>query len=210
MKVLAIGAHADDVELGAGGSIAKHAFNGHEVHVLIVTHSGYSNFDGKKIRSKKIAKEEAIEASRIMGVKKLHFLDYETKHVMYNVDLIEDINKVIVSIKPDIIYTHWDGDINQDHSAIAQATIVAARSVPRVLMYRSNWYKSYKHFENSFYNDITGFVDTKIKAIGAHKSEIEKRGPAWVNFFVSMTTMNGQEIGVENAESFKVIKWLMK
>lgn len=208
MNILAIGAHADDVELGAAGSLAKHAAEGHNVSVLLVTHSAYGDFNGNIIRDKKTAIKEAKTAAKIMGVKQIHCLDYETKYVTYDVKLIEDINRHIHNTKPDIIYTHWDGDINQDHSAIAQATIVAGRNVPRILMYRSNWYKSYKHFENNFYVDITKYIEIKIKAIRAHESEIKRRGEDWIEFFKGQCRNNGQEVGVKYAESFQVIKWL--
>lgn len=208
MKILAIGAHADDIELGVGGSLARHSSEGHDVSILLVTHSAYGDFEGKVIRDKETAMSEARAAATIMGVKDLHCLSYETKLVTYDVKLIEDINRQIDRVKPDVIYTHWDGDINQDHSAIAQATIVAGRNIPRILMYRSNWYKSYKHFENSFYVDITDHITTKIDAIRAHKSEMKRRGEDWIEFFKGQCRNNGQEVGVRYAESFQVIKWL--
>jgi LmbE family N-acetylglucosaminyl deacetylase len=208
MKILAIGAHADDVELGAAGTIAKHAKAGDQVTILLVTHSGYENFDGKIIRDRQVALKESKESAKIMGVAEVRCLNYETKKVTYNVELIEDLNKQIDEIKPDIIYTHWDGDINQDHSAIAQATFVAGRNVSRILMYRSNWYKSYKHFESSFYVDITDFIELKEAAINAHKSETSRRGKNWFEFFKSQCQINGQEVGVKYAETFQVIKWL--
>lgn len=208
MIVLAIGAHADDVELGLGGTIAKHVSSGDQVHILLVTHSEYSNFDGKLVRSRETALKEAWDAAKVMGVSNLECLNYETKAVCYDVKLIEDINRHIDTVKPNVIYTHWDGDINQDHSAISQATIVAGRNVPRILMYRSNWYKSYKHFENNFYVDVSDFIGTKIEAIKAHVSEMSRRGEDWTDFFKNQCRINGQEVGVRYAESFQVIKWL--
>lgn len=209
MRILVIGAHADDVELGVGGTISRHTASGDDVSILLVTHSAYSNFEGKVIRSKETAMKEARDAATLMGVKDLSCLDYETKCVTYDVKLIEDINRHIDKVKPDVIYTHWDGDINQDHSAISQATIVAGRNIPRILMYRSNWYKSYKHFENSFYVDITDHIETKIAAIRAHVSEMSRRGEAWIEYFKNQCRNDGQEVGVRYAESFQAIKWLL-
>jgi LmbE family N-acetylglucosaminyl deacetylase len=208
VKILAIGAHADDIELGIGGTVARHVSEGDTVTELLVTHSAYKNFEGKLVRSRETALKEAWDAAAIMGVKDLHCLDYETKCVSYDVKLIEDINRCIDRVKPDVVYTHWDGDINQDHSAISQATIVAGRNVPRILMYRSNWYKSYKHFENNFYVDITNFIDVKEASIRAHVSEMSRRGEDWIEFFKNQCRNNGQEVGVRYAESFQVIKWL--
>lgn len=208
MKVLAIGAHADDVELGAGGTLSKHSSVGDEVHVLLITHSSYSSYDGKIIRSKETALEEAKEAAKILGVKDIVSLNYETKQVTYEVRLIEDINRQIDMFKPDVIYTHWDGDINQDHSAIAQATLVAGRNVSRILMYKSNWYKSFKHFESNFYVDVTDHIEKKVESIKAHKSEHSRRGEAWTDFFKNQCRIYGQEVGVKYAEAFQLIKWL--
>lgn len=209
MRVLAIGAHADDIELGLGGTISRYTSEGHSVFSLLVTHSEYSDFNGRLLRSRETAMQEALDAAKILGVTEIECLDYETKKVTYTVDLIEDINRQISRIKPDVIYTHWDGDINQDHSAISQATIVAGRNSPRILMYRSNWYKSYKHFENSIYVDITDHMDRKIKSVEAHVSEVSRRGSGWVEFFKSHCLINGQEVGVRYAESFQPVKWLI-
>lgn len=209
MKVLVIGAHADDIELGVGGTISRYSDEGHHVSILLITHSAYSDFDGKVIRSRETAMIEARAAAKIMGTDDITCLDYETKCVKYDVKLIEDINRHIDRFCPDVIYTHWDGDINQDHSAISQATIVAGRNVPRILMYRSNWYKSYKHFENNFYVDVTDHIEKKVESIKAHQSEYSRRGEAWTDFFKNQCRIYGQEVGVKYAEAFQLIKWLV-
>lgn len=211
MKILAIGGHADDVELGLGGTITRHASQHDVVHILLVTHSAYEDYTGKLIRSKEQALKESIDAARVMGVNQENIvcLGYETKLVEFNAKLIEDLNREIDKIKPDIIYTHWDGDINQDHSAISKATIVAGRNIPRILMYQSNWYKTTKQFDGNFYADITDFIDTKINAIKAHKSEFDKRGDAWPDFFRNNCRNSGLEIGVQYAEKFQVFKWII-
>ena len=135
-------------------------------------------------------------------------LGYETKEVTFEVDLIEDINRLIDEKNPDIIYTHWEGDVNQDHSAIARATVCAARNRPRVLMYRSNSYISGIPFAGSYYVDISDHIEDKIKSIKAHSTELRKRGEKWPEFFRHQCRMNGLEIGVEYAELFKIVKWL--
>ena len=47
MKILAVGAHLDDIEIACGGTLAKAIENGHQVKVLIMSKSGYTNKDGK-------------------------------------------------------------------------------------------------------------------------------------------------------------------
>ena len=69
MNVLAIGAHYDDIELGAGGSIARHIDEGDNVYMVVVTHSGYTSCDGTVIRSKETASTEGLSAAAALGVK---------------------------------------------------------------------------------------------------------------------------------------------
>jgi LmbE family N-acetylglucosaminyl deacetylase len=208
MRVLVIAAHADDAELGVGGTISKHTRQDDDVFLVLITHSGYKNYQGDTIRESDVAFKEAKAAGEILGVEDITCLGYETKEVAFEVNLIEDINRVIDEKKPDIIYTHWEGDINQDHSAIARATVCAARNIPRILMYRSNSYISAVPFVGNYYVDISDHIEDKIEAIKAHRTELKKRGEKWPEFFRHQCRMNGLEIGVEYAERFKVVKWL--
>ena len=65
MKILAVGAHLDDIELAAGGTLAKACEAGHTVKVLIMSKSGYTNKDGKVQRSNEIAVKEGIHAPNL-------------------------------------------------------------------------------------------------------------------------------------------------
>ena len=58
MKILAVGAHLDDIELACGGTLAKAMRAGHEVKVIIMSKSGYTNSDGKTMREDDIAVQE--------------------------------------------------------------------------------------------------------------------------------------------------------
>lgn len=208
MNVLAIGAHFDDIELGCGGAIAKHVATGDKVTMLVITHSAYNDWDGTIIRTKEIARNEGKKAAEKLGVKDLICLDYETKNVTYCTKLIEDINKIIDELKIDTIYTHWVHDTHQDHSATGRATINAARHVPRVLMYRSNWYAAPDYFKGRFYVDVTNVIDKKIESIKMHANEFKKYGQKWVDFVVHQNQNNGIEMETEYAEVFEIVRYL--
>ncbi len=209
MKVLVISAHADDAELGAGGAIAKHVGEGAEVRMLLITHSGYSDYNGNELRSKHTAEQESKKSTEILGIHQVDCLNYETKEVVYDVRLIEDINKYVDAYKPDIIYTHWEGDANQDHEAIAKATFIGARNYSKILKYKSNWHTSSTHYKDNFYVDITEYIEKKMLAINEHKSEVNKRGKVWQDYFLAEARKNGIQIGTEFAEAFEIHKWVM-
>ena len=205
-NILAIGAHFDDIELGCGGTIARHVKNGDNVIMLVLTNSAYYNYDGTPIRTVEVAKKEGENAAKILGVDNLISVGLETKTLQYGFELIEIINKVIDENNIDIIYTHWDKDVHQDHSAIGRATLNAGRHVKNILMYRSNWYHTSFEFRGNYYVDISDFMDIKIASVKAHENEYRKFGDGWIEFFVNENRNAGQKIGCQYAEAFEVIK----
>lgn len=208
MNVLAIGAHFDDVELGCGGALAKHARNGDSVHVYVATISGFSNQYDQAVRSSQIALQEAQAAMRILGVTELICGQFKTLQVEFVDELNVELLRIVEEKKIDKVYAHWVGDIHHDHQAVARASLHSCRHVPRLLMYRSNWYHSTQEFRGNFYVDITDTWAVKEKAILAHESEVARTGRKWVSFFRNEAENAGQRIGVPMAEVFEVVKYL--
>jgi LmbE family N-acetylglucosaminyl deacetylase len=208
MNILAIGAHFDDVELGCGGTLAKHAANGDMVYIFVATVSGYSNQYDQTVRTNKIALKEANDAMREIGATELICGNFKTLEVEF-IDLLNvEILKIVQEKEIDLVYSHWTGDIHHDHQAVARAALHSCRHVPRQLLYRSNWYHSTQNFRGNFYTDITNYWQTKEKAIRSHESEMVRIGEKWINFFKNEAENAGQRIGVELAEVFEVVKWL--
>lgn len=208
MNILAIGAHFDDVELGCGGALARHAKNGDNVYVYVATLSGFTNQYKETVRSGEIALDEARNAARVLGAKELICGQFKTLEVEFVDALNVDILKIIDAKKIDMVYMHWTGDIHHDHQAVAKASLHCCRHIPRILMYRSNWYHSTVDFRGNFYIDITNYWDIKEKAIRAHVSEMDRTGEQWISFFRNEAVNAGQRIGVKHAEVFEVVKWL--
>lgn len=208
MNILAIGAHFDDVELGCGGSLSKHVAKGDHVYVYVATVSGFANQYNQTVRTSQIARREAEEAMRIIGVKELICGDFKTLQVEFDDALNIQILRIVQEKKIEFVYTHWTGDIHHDHQGVARASLHSCRHVPRLLMYRSNWYHSTQDFRGNFYADITPWWRVKEQAIRAHVSEIERIGEEWISFFKNEAENAGQRIGVKYAEVFEVVKWL--
>jgi LmbE family N-acetylglucosaminyl deacetylase len=208
MKILAIGAHFDDVELGCGGTLARHVCKGDDVYVFVASISGFANHYDQSVRSSEIARAEAEEAMKILGVKQMFCGDFKTLQVEFIDELNIQILRLVEKLGIDQVYTHWTGDIHHDHQALARASLHSCRHVPRLLMYRSNWYHSTVDFRGNFYIDITDHWDAKEQAIRAHKSEMDRTGAKWISFFRNEAENAGQRIGVRYAEVFEIVKWL--
>jgi LmbE family N-acetylglucosaminyl deacetylase len=208
MNVLAIGAHYDDVELGASGTLIKHVQRGDNVTILVITDSAYKNPDGDTVRSAKVAYQEGLKAAEIIGAELL-CLGYETFLVPFDESLTKEITRLIEKLHIDTIYSHWTGDLHRDHQYSAKSTLMAGRHVKRFLMYRSNYYDTEKLFRGNFYSDISEVIELKKKVIKAHESELERVRHLWLDFFTKQNENDGRLIGVHYAECFEVIRYLM-
>jgi LmbE family N-acetylglucosaminyl deacetylase len=210
MNILAIGAHFDDVELGCGGALARHAANGDNVYVFVATMSGFSNAYQEMVRGNDVARIEAENAMRHLGVKKMFCGTFKTLEVEF-IDLLNvEILKIIQDHNIEQVYTHWTGDVHHDHQAVGKSSLHSCRHVPRLLMYRSNWYHSASEFRGNFYVDISEYWDVKERAIREHVSEMERTASKWISFFHNEAQNAGQRIGVKYAEVFEVVKWLQR
>ncbi len=207
MNILAIGAHFDDIELGCGGALAKHVAAGDKVFAYVATVSGFTSPDRTIVRSNEVALREGKAAMEILGVNLLCG-NSNTLEVEFNEDLNIQILRIVEDNKIDKVYTHWVGDIHHDHHAVARASLHSCRHVPRMLMYRSNWYHSNLEFRGNFYIDISQYWQKKEQAILAHQSELERTRYKWMDFFRNEAVNAGQRIGVAHAEVFELVKWL--
>ncbi|MDR3044996.1 MAG: PIG-L family deacetylase [Desulfovibrio sp.] len=208
MNILAVGAHFDDVELGCSGTLMNHVRKGDNVTLLVLTSSGYMDPNGNMVRSDDIALAEGRAAAAIMGAELLT-LDYRTFYLPFNEEVTMSLNKLIKDREIDTVYCHWIHDLHRDHQCAAQNTIMASRHVPRVLMYRSNHYDTPHTFAGNIYSDISGVMDRKIEVIKSHKSELERVRYQWVDFFTRLNSNDGQKIGVDYAECFEIVRYLI-
>ncbi|MFC1675837.1 PIG-L deacetylase family protein [Planctomycetota bacterium] len=206
MKVLAIGAHHDDIETGCGGSLLVHSQNNDSVHTVIVSESGFCGSDGQEVRSSSKAKEENEVAATILGVEKTTTLGFKTNDVTFDESLVLGIRKIIDNFEPDLVYSHWGGDAHLDHCNVARATIAACRHVPSILTYQSNWYKGTIAFNPAYYRDISRTFELKIKALKAYEGEFSRRGQDWIRFIESTNSLYGLQCSVRWAEAFEVVR----
>ena len=208
LRILAIGAHGDDIELACGGTLAKAVKQGHEVTMVIVTGTGFTDTNGQVIRTSEIAEKEVKDAANVLGVSNLHILRYQDTSVPYSVDLINDLDDIIGNINPDIIFTHFVFDTHQDHIRTAHSTISAARNQNTILLYEpiNPSGQGYVPFRPQVYMDISQTIDTKINSLKAHKSQYEKYTETWIEAVVARAKFRGFEMGVDYAECFEVVR----
>lgn len=206
-NILAVGAHADDVEIGCGGTVAHHAKKGDNVIILIMAESSYTDYRGRVLRSVEEGINEEENAAKVLGAKIIN-LGFTNKNVPYSQESIESINKVIDDNNIDIIYTHWHNDTHQDHMRTTQSVFSAARYIKNILMYEPEYPagRSFLGFWNQYYIDITSTFDIKMKALKCHKSQVKKYGDKFIEAVEAKAVHRGYEIGSKYAECFEVLR----
>ncbi len=209
MKIFAIGAHLDDIEIAVGGTLAKAVENGHSVKVLIMSKSGYTNKEGKIQRSDDVAVSEGIEALKTLGIEDIEILDFETKDIPFRSDVVNAIDVRMAAYKPDIVFTHHPFDTHQAHEGVAKATIAAARRMNTVFFYEpiTPSGRSYVAFKPHLYVDIESTLDKKIASLKCHRSEYNKFGAEdWIEGVRCRCGFRGYEIGRKFAEAFEILR----
>ena len=209
MKIMAIGAHLDDIEIACGGTLAKAVAGGHSVKVLIMSKSGYTNKEGIVQRSDDIAVSEGMKALHSLGIKDIEILDFPTKDIPFCSDVVNAIDIRMSNFNPDVIFTHHPFDTHQAHEGVAKATIAAARRKNTVFFYEpiTPSGRSYVPFKPSLYVDISDTLDKKIISLKCHKSEYNKFGAEdWIEGVRCRCGFRGYEIGKKYAEAFEVLR----
>ena len=208
MRILAFGAHLDDIEPSLRGTLARAVDNGHAVKMIVLSNSAYVNHDGTLLRTEDQAVEEGRRAAGILGVTDLEVLDFPNKDIPYSSRVVEGLDRKICEFKPDVIFTHWPFDTHQDHRNTGLSSISASRYYNTILMYEpiTPAGRSYVGFRPQLYVDIGATLDRKIEALRAHKSQLEKYGEGWIEAVKARARYRGFDMGKEYAETFEVMR----
>lgn len=208
MKIFVVGAHLDDIELACGGTLAKAVSAGHQVKVLIMSKSGYTNYDGRVMRKDDDAVAEGMNALKVLGIEDIEILDFSTKDIPYDSQVIEAIDGRMSAFDPDVIFTHHPFDTHQAHVGVSKSTISAARRKNTVFLFEpiTPSGRSYVAFKPQMYVDITATMDKKIESLKKHVTEYKKFGEEWITGVTCRAGFRGYEIGKEYAEAFEVLR----
>ncbi len=221
--ILAVGAHPDDTDFGASGTIAKWIEEGATAYYIVAT-DGSRGSEDPKMTHKKLAairKSEQEEAAKALGVKKVFFLNHPDTQLVSDLKLKEEIVRIIRTVKPNIVITmdptfYFDQDFinHTDHRAVALAAMDAVFPLSRdrltFLEHEKAGLTPHKVEEilftsfggGEFFVDISKTIDKKIKALSSHKSQfgnfadVEKR-------IRERAGEIGKKAGFKAAESFK-------
>jgi LmbE family N-acetylglucosaminyl deacetylase len=115
LRVLCLGAHSDDIEIGCGGTLLhlKKVHPGLKLHWVVMSASGTRGREAAKSAESFTA---GCETEVVLKEYRDGFLPYDGGNIKV---FFEDLKK---RIKPDLIFTHWCSDAHQDHRLVSELT----------------------------------------------------------------------------------------
>src|SRR5690242_714418 len=131
MSVLVVAAHPDDEVLGCGGTMARLASEGEDVHVLILG-EGQTSRDGAGASGSAVVEQlasQARQAGDVLGAASVRVLDFPDNRFdrVDLLDIVKVVERAIEALTPTVVFTHHRGDLNVDHALTARAVITATR-----------------------------------------------------------------------------------
>lgn len=204
--VIILAPHTDDGELGCGGSIVNFLEQGAEVHYVAFSTADKSVPDRFPSNQLEI---EVRDATGILGIDPahLHIYKFEVRKLNYvRQEILEELIALRNKLQPDLVFIPSSKDIHQDHNTIYNEGIRAFK-FSSILGYELIW--NNLSFETDFFIEITpAQLERKMLALAAYKTQ---HGKSYMDpgFIKSLAVVRGTQIGVEYAETFEVIRWII-
>lgn len=220
-RVLAFGAHPDDLEFYAGGTLAKYADRGHHVTMAVVTNGDIGSSTRTMEEIGAIRHAEAKASAALIGAE-LIWMNYHDEFFFSNEESRRRMIDVMRQAEPDVVLAHWPQDYHPDHSLSGQAVrdarimtavplIVTAhahlKKVPTLFFYDT---AAGINFAPEVYVDVTAQFPMKQRMLASHDSQ-----NAWISdiFADNLTQMmdvqtrfRGLQAGVRYAEGFRALE----
>lgn len=211
MRVLAIAAHPDDAELGAGGTLAKHVLTGDVVAVFAF---GAGRPGGsQQFEIADAARMLGAEAGRVWGAQSLEDQAFDRKGARLPIEMA---GQMIALAQPDVVYTHSAADLNRDHRIVHEAVLVACRPVPgrphpkRLLAFEvpGTTDIGVGVFRPSVFVDVHGEpLARKLKALACYQSEMRDfPHPRSGEAVLALAKWRGATVGLRDAEAFEELR----
>ena len=218
MKVLVVAAHSDDEALGCGGTLFKHIKSGDDVRILFIADGVGSRGDDKNALDER--QEITKDAMSKLGITDYHFLDFPDNKLdsVSLLDVVQKIESASKDFSPEIIYTHFNNDLNIDHRTVANAALTAFRPLPgssvkKILMFEVlsstewNFVNGAQGFNPNYFVDISEVANDKLELLKSY--ELEMREAPHSRSFDNVSNLmkfRGNCIGVDAAEAFVLVR----
>ena len=207
-KILVLSPHTDDGEIGAGGSIARFVEEGKEIHYVAFSSCEVSV---PKDFPEDILKKECKKATEILGIPESNLIlfDYEVrKFPFHRQEILDEIIKLNMKIKPDLVLTPSSNDTHQDHKTICEESLRAFKKTSSIWGYEHPW--NNLTFTTDIFVRLEGkHIKKKIEALKAYKSQ-DFRAYFEERYIRALAYTRGTQVDYPFAETFELLRLLVR
>jgi LmbE family N-acetylglucosaminyl deacetylase len=225
VRVLAVGAHPDDLEILCGGTLARFVAEGHEVVMCNATRGDRGSFVHSSEEIARIRATEARRAAEVCGAEHVTLGIRDAEVNAADPEQQQAVVDLVREARPDLIVTHYPLDYMSDHNEISKlvfdcsfhATLpLYETGRPPHLSVTPIYYMDTVMgigFQPLEYVDVTATIETKAAMLEAHQSQLvwlrDHDGVDIVEQMRTTTRFRGQQCGVDHAEGFvPCLTWL--
>lgn len=216
-SVLVIAAHPDDEVLGPGGTVARHARGGDEVHTVVVADGATSRYDGQMVGVLAVASEKA---AGLLGVNEVRMLGLPDQRLdaLALLEVTRQLEEVVSQPRPTIVYTHCPWDVNADHGVVSRATWTACRpyvapQLTRFAVFETPsstewaWPVESEAFLPNLFVDITSTLEDKLAAMACYESELrDYPHPRSLRALRERAAYWGSRVAHPSVEPFQILR----
>lgn len=195
-RVVAIGAHPDDVEIGVGGLLLQHAWQEDEVTIVTLSRGAQGGETEERAKESMLA-ADLMRARLVMG-------DFEDTTISEGIETIRFLETIIRELQPDTVYMHTIHDAHQDHRAVHRASLVATRAVPNLYCYQAP--STTIDFCPKRFVDIERFLERKIQVLSVYQSQASIRAYMQPDFVRSTAQYWGRFAQYRMVEPLEIIR----
>jgi len=202
LDIVCLGAHPGDPEFGCGGTMARYSEAGHNVTFLYITRGEASDPNKTYTEMAAMRTKEAETSCKILGAKPLFFGEIDGNTVL-DKDKNADMEKQLIALNPDIVFTQWPVDGHPDHQVTGLLALTAwtrAKRLYHLYFYEVNTGSETMSFTPTDYVDIASTHEKKKQAMFAHKTQDPIN--TYNDYFKPLEEFRGLESGVKVAEAF--------
>jgi N-acetylglucosamine malate deacetylase 1 len=217
-RILAVGAHPDDVELACAGTLARCIERGDAVSLVVMCNGNSASTSLGAEELAAVRSRELNDAAKVLGVETVIELGLPDYGVWLQRELLFKLTDAIRQIRPDVVITHFDADYGSDHNntlkMVQDATLAASVTGVKTeqppiakmpYLYMMEPLGGFG-FQPQTYVDITSTLPIKIKMLQCHRSQME-----WLSryggmdpreYLETVAKFRGYQVGVNYAEGF--------
>ncbi len=219
MRVLAVGAHPDDLEILCAGTLARYAAQGAQVTMAVATNGEVGSPTLSKKEIAEIRRQEAAAAAAVIGAEFI-WMDYPDEFLFSNQETRLNFLNVVRRVRPDVILTHSPVDYHPDHRTTGQILwdIRVMTTVPNIVTEAKPCTKIPEiyycdtvagiDFTPQYYVDVSAVFEIKKQMLGCHKSQSvwlqNQYDMSYLEFIEYTGRYRGLQCGVKYAECYQL------